>query len=173
MAGHADPWRCSMNILMIAMVGQASAGRGRSCRLRCWGLASSAQLPHRAFLITDPVELMRTLVLDPIGMSDSSFNQRFPHQQPGLAAGGHHVTGTAVLAAGGRCRKWPAPGRRRHRLPRPLHQRRGRRRSNPRSRQPGSRRTGRPGRGGIQKREHAPRRIDPPGRSPRPVSARR
>jgi hypothetical protein len=45
--------------------------------------------------------------------------------------------------------------------------------ANPRSRQPGGRRTGRPGHGGIQKREHALRRMDPPGGPPRVVSAQR
>jgi len=39
-------------------------------------------------------ELMRTLVLDPVGMSDSSYSQTFPHQR--AAAMGHHVTGTPV-----------------------------------------------------------------------------
>jgi hypothetical protein len=39
-------------------------------------------------------ELMRTLVLDPAGMSDSSFSQQFPRQRPGLVALGDHVTGT-------------------------------------------------------------------------------
>ena len=48
----------------------------------------------------------------------------------------------------------------------PLRQRGRRRCSDPRSRQPGGRRTGRPGRCGIQKREHAFRRMDPPGRPP-------
>jgi CubicO group peptidase (beta-lactamase class C family) len=41
-------------------------------------------------------ELMHALVLDPAGMSDSSFDQRFPHQRPGLVALGHHVTGSQV-----------------------------------------------------------------------------
>lgn len=41
-------------------------------------------------------ELMSTLVLSPVGMSDSSFSQRFPDQRPGLVALGHHVTGTPV-----------------------------------------------------------------------------
>jgi CubicO group peptidase (beta-lactamase class C family) len=41
-------------------------------------------------------ELMRTLVLDPAGMSDSSFSQQFPHQRAEPAAMGHHVTGTPV-----------------------------------------------------------------------------
>ena len=44
-------------------------------------------------------ELMRTLVLDPAGMSDSSFSQQFPHQRAEPAATGHHVTGMPV--AGG------------------------------------------------------------------------
>lgn len=38
-------------------------------------------------------ELMRTLVLDPAGMSESSFSQRFPHQRTEPAATGHDVTG--------------------------------------------------------------------------------
>jgi CubicO group peptidase (beta-lactamase class C family) len=44
-------------------------------------------------------ELMQTLVLDPAGMSDSSFSQQFPAQRPGLAALGHDTIGTVV--AGG------------------------------------------------------------------------
>lgn len=41
-------------------------------------------------------EVMRTLVLDPAGMNDSSFSQQFPHQRAEPAALGHHVTGTPV-----------------------------------------------------------------------------
>lgn len=41
-------------------------------------------------------ELMRTLVLEPAGMSGSSFSQQFPRQRPGEVALGHHVTGTPV-----------------------------------------------------------------------------
>lgn len=41
-------------------------------------------------------ELMSTLVLRPVGMGDSSFSQQFPGQRPGLAALGHHVTGTQL-----------------------------------------------------------------------------
>jgi CubicO group peptidase (beta-lactamase class C family) len=41
-------------------------------------------------------ELMHTLVLGPVGMTDSSFDQQFPHQRPGPAALGHHATGTPV-----------------------------------------------------------------------------
>ncbi|MEU7754976.1 serine hydrolase domain-containing protein [Micromonospora sp. NPDC049171] len=41
-------------------------------------------------------DLMRTLVLDPVAMADSSFDQRFPHQRPDLVARGHHGGGTAV-----------------------------------------------------------------------------
>lgn len=41
-------------------------------------------------------ELMQVLVLGPVGMSDSSFSQQFPHERPGSAALGHHVTGTPV-----------------------------------------------------------------------------
>ncbi len=44
-------------------------------------------------------ELMHTLVLEPMGMADSSFNQQFPDARPGLVALGHHGTGTPV--AGG------------------------------------------------------------------------
>ncbi|MEO6091349.1 MAG: serine hydrolase domain-containing protein [Umezawaea sp.] len=36
-------------------------------------------------------DLLRTLVLDPLGMADSSYDQAFPHQRP--AAVGHHVDG--------------------------------------------------------------------------------
>ncbi|MEV6851587.1 serine hydrolase domain-containing protein [Actinoplanes sp. NPDC051411] len=41
-------------------------------------------------------ELMRALVLDPVAMADSSFDQRFPHQRRQLAAVGHHAAGTAL-----------------------------------------------------------------------------
>ncbi|MEU7588411.1 serine hydrolase domain-containing protein [Micromonospora sp. NPDC049230] len=41
-------------------------------------------------------DLMRTLVLDPVAMADSSFDQRFPHQRPDLVARGHHGGGTPV-----------------------------------------------------------------------------
>ena len=39
-------------------------------------------------------DLMRALVLDPLGLADSSYDQTFPHQRP--AADGHHVDGTPV-----------------------------------------------------------------------------
>ncbi|MEV4820655.1 serine hydrolase domain-containing protein [Micromonospora sp. NPDC049274] len=41
-------------------------------------------------------DLMRTLVLRPLAMADSSFDRRFPHQRPQLVARGHHVGGTRV-----------------------------------------------------------------------------
>jgi CubicO group peptidase (beta-lactamase class C family) len=41
-------------------------------------------------------ELMRDLVLEPVAMADSSFDQQFPHQRPHLVASGHHVAGTPV-----------------------------------------------------------------------------
>ncbi|MGC4870096.1 serine hydrolase domain-containing protein [Micromonospora sp. DT53] len=41
-------------------------------------------------------ELLRTLVLEPLAMADSSFDQRFPHQRPDQVAHGHHVGGTRV-----------------------------------------------------------------------------
>ncbi|MEU8329103.1 serine hydrolase domain-containing protein [Micromonospora sp. NPDC048839] len=41
-------------------------------------------------------DLMRTLVLDPVAMADSSFDQRFPHQRPHLVARGHHIGGTGI-----------------------------------------------------------------------------
>ncbi|MFG1650968.1 serine hydrolase domain-containing protein [Micromonospora sp. NPDC049275] len=41
-------------------------------------------------------DLMRTLVLRPLAMADSSFDKRFPHQRPQLVARGHHVGGTRV-----------------------------------------------------------------------------
>ncbi|MEU7905386.1 serine hydrolase domain-containing protein [Actinoplanes sp. NPDC049118] len=40
--------------------------------------------------------LMQTLVLDPVSMVDSSFDQRFPHRRPRSVASGHHRVGTAV-----------------------------------------------------------------------------
>jgi CubicO group peptidase (beta-lactamase class C family) len=42
-------------------------------------------------------ELMHALVLEPVAMTDSSFDQQFPHQRPQLVALGHHVAGTPVL----------------------------------------------------------------------------
>ncbi|WP_433124347.1 serine hydrolase domain-containing protein [Micromonospora sp. CA-240977] len=41
-------------------------------------------------------DLMRTLVLDPVAMADSSFDQRFPHQRQQVVARGHHLGGTGV-----------------------------------------------------------------------------
>ncbi|MEU6206283.1 serine hydrolase domain-containing protein [Micromonospora musae] len=42
-------------------------------------------------------ELMRALVLEPVAMVDSSFDQHFPHQRPPqLVARGHHGGGTAI-----------------------------------------------------------------------------
>jgi CubicO group peptidase (beta-lactamase class C family) len=41
-------------------------------------------------------ELMRTLVLEPVGMADSSYSQQFPAQRPGLVALGHFSPGTPV-----------------------------------------------------------------------------
>jgi CubicO group peptidase (beta-lactamase class C family) len=41
-------------------------------------------------------ELMRALVLEPVAMADSSFDQQFPHQRPQLVALGHHTAGTPV-----------------------------------------------------------------------------
>ena len=46
-------------------------------------------------------ELMRTLVLEPVAMGDSSFDQRFPGQRRQLVALGHQVAG-ARLAGGWR-----------------------------------------------------------------------
>ncbi|WP_124817765.1 serine hydrolase domain-containing protein [Micromonospora ureilytica] len=43
-------------------------------------------------------DLLRTLVLEPVAMADSSFDQRFPHQRPGQVAKGHHVGGTRIPA---------------------------------------------------------------------------
>ncbi|MET8150187.1 serine hydrolase domain-containing protein [Actinoplanes sp. NPDC049668] len=40
-------------------------------------------------------ELLRALVLDPVAMADSSFDQRFPHRRRSVAAG-HHRCGTPV-----------------------------------------------------------------------------
>jgi uncharacterized protein YbjT (DUF2867 family) len=57
-------------------------------------------------------------------------------------------------------------GVRRHELPRPLRQRRGRRRSNPRSRHPGRHSPARPRRRRDRATEHALRRLDPAGRPP-------
>jgi CubicO group peptidase (beta-lactamase class C family) len=44
-------------------------------------------------------ELMRVLVLEPLGMADSSFDLQFPGSRPELVALGHHGAGTPV--AGG------------------------------------------------------------------------
>jgi CubicO group peptidase (beta-lactamase class C family) len=44
-------------------------------------------------------ELMRVLVLEPLGMADSSFDQQFPGSRPDLVALGQHGAGTPV--AGG------------------------------------------------------------------------
>lgn len=41
-------------------------------------------------------DLMRTLVLDPVGMADSSYSQQFPQTRPELVALGHFVTGTPI-----------------------------------------------------------------------------
>lgn len=41
-------------------------------------------------------ELMRALVLQPLGMTDSSFDLEFPRQRPRLTALGHHTGGTPV-----------------------------------------------------------------------------
>ncbi|GAA2188492.1 serine hydrolase domain-containing protein [Micromonospora lupini] len=52
-------------------------------------------------LVTDATgtpfeDLMRTLVLQPLAMADSSFDKRFPHQRPQRVARGHHGGGTGV-----------------------------------------------------------------------------
>jgi CubicO group peptidase (beta-lactamase class C family) len=41
-------------------------------------------------------ELLRVLVLDPVGMVDSSFDQEFPHRRPEAIAFGHHQAATPV-----------------------------------------------------------------------------
>ncbi|GGO21029.1 serine hydrolase domain-containing protein [Micromonospora parathelypteridis] len=41
-------------------------------------------------------DLMQTLVLEPMAMTDSSFDQGFPHRRPDLVARGHHGGGTGV-----------------------------------------------------------------------------
>jgi CubicO group peptidase (beta-lactamase class C family) len=41
-------------------------------------------------------ELMRALVLEPVAMSDSSYDQQFPHQRPQSVALGHHTGATPV-----------------------------------------------------------------------------
>ncbi|MET8360955.1 serine hydrolase domain-containing protein [Micromonospora sp. NPDC005171] len=41
-------------------------------------------------------DLLRTLVLEPVAMADSSFNQQFPYQRPDQVAYGHHGGGTTV-----------------------------------------------------------------------------
>jgi CubicO group peptidase (beta-lactamase class C family) len=41
-------------------------------------------------------ELMRTLVLGPVGMADSSYSQDFPAERPGLVAFGHFIDGTPI-----------------------------------------------------------------------------
>lgn len=41
-------------------------------------------------------ELMRTLVLEPAGMTDSSYSQQFPAERPGLVALGHFINGIPV-----------------------------------------------------------------------------
>lgn len=41
-------------------------------------------------------ELMRTLVLAPLSMADSSFDQGFPDRRPQSVASGHHAGGTAL-----------------------------------------------------------------------------
>jgi CubicO group peptidase (beta-lactamase class C family) len=41
-------------------------------------------------------ELMRMLVLAPLAMADSSYDQEFPHTRPELVASGHHTAGTPV-----------------------------------------------------------------------------
>jgi CubicO group peptidase (beta-lactamase class C family) len=41
-------------------------------------------------------ELMRHLVLDPLGMANSSFDQAFPEARPELTARGHHADGDVV-----------------------------------------------------------------------------
>ena len=41
-------------------------------------------------------DLLRTLVLEPLAMADSSFDQRFPHQRPDQVAHGHHGGGTRI-----------------------------------------------------------------------------
>jgi CubicO group peptidase (beta-lactamase class C family) len=48
--------------------------------------------------------LMRTLVFDPVGMTDSDYDQDFPYGRPDLVAVGHHVDGTPVA---GRWRTQP------------------------------------------------------------------
>ncbi|MEU1679102.1 serine hydrolase domain-containing protein [Micromonospora zamorensis] len=41
-------------------------------------------------------DLMRSLVLEPVAMADSSFDQQFPHQRQHPVARGHHGGGTGV-----------------------------------------------------------------------------
>ena len=41
-------------------------------------------------------DLLRTLVLEPLAMADSSFDQQFPHQRPDQVAHGHHGGGTRI-----------------------------------------------------------------------------
>lgn len=41
-------------------------------------------------------ELMRTLVLEPAGMADTSYSQQFPAERPGLVALGHFINGVPV-----------------------------------------------------------------------------
>jgi len=41
-------------------------------------------------------DVMRELVLDPVGMADSSFDQAFPAEHPHQVAVGHHTDGTPV-----------------------------------------------------------------------------
>ncbi|MEV5208882.1 serine hydrolase domain-containing protein [Micromonospora sp. NPDC053740] len=41
-------------------------------------------------------DLLRTLVLEPLAMVDSSFDKQFPHQRPDQVAHGHHGGGTRI-----------------------------------------------------------------------------
>ncbi|MEU8116751.1 serine hydrolase domain-containing protein [Micromonospora sp. NPDC048947] len=41
-------------------------------------------------------DLLRTLVLEPLAMADSSFDKQFPHRRPDQVAHGHHGGGTRI-----------------------------------------------------------------------------
>ncbi|MCG5452230.1 serine hydrolase [Micromonospora hortensis] len=64
-------------------------------------------------------DLLRTLVLDPLAMADSSFDQQFPHQRPDQVAHGHHGGGTRI--PDGWRTKRRASAFRTHRVERRLH----------------------------------------------------
>ncbi|MEK8107804.1 serine hydrolase domain-containing protein [Micromonospora sp. M12] len=55
-------------------------------------------------------DLVRTMVLEPLSMTDSSFDQRFPHQRSHPVARGHHGGGTGFPAVGGCNRRRRRPG---------------------------------------------------------------